>query len=180
MDRWCGIGVGVLTACISTANRAVTVTNRVTVAGSATSTGQRDIPPSVSQAPGSPASPAPTTGSATVGGSTTTSASASGAGGAGPAYGTPPGVVVKTEPDGFKVTKLRPGQRAPQFIVYSFDGVGWDQKWQSAKADCCGADIHADPTSTLTTPAAAGNRPMTLMQTVPPRDWQGQLFQPLL
>ncbi len=35
-----------------------------------------------------------------------------------------------TEPDGFKIAKLRSGQKAPQFIVFSFDGVGWDQKWQ--------------------------------------------------
>ncbi len=38
--------------------------------------------------------------------------------------------MVKTEPDGFKITKLKLGQKAPQFIVYSFDGVGWDEKWQ--------------------------------------------------
>ncbi len=31
---------------------------------------------------------------------------------------------------GFVPTKLRPGQKAPQFIVVSFDGVGWHEKWQ--------------------------------------------------
>ena len=35
-----------------------------------------------------------------------------------------------TEPDGFKITKLKPGQKAPQFVVFSFDGTGWDEKWQ--------------------------------------------------
>jgi hypothetical protein len=30
----------------------------------------------------------------------------------------------------FTPTKLKPGQRPPQFIVISFDGVGWHQKWQ--------------------------------------------------
>jgi hypothetical protein len=124
-----------LTACTSTAHPDVTVTHQVTVAGSAnpgaTSTGQRDIPPSVSRAPGSPASPGATTDAGTTGSSTAASTSASSDdAGSGPAYGTPPGVVVKTEPDGFKITKLKPGQKAPQFIVYSFDGVGWDEKWQ--------------------------------------------------
>lgn len=30
----------------------------------------------------------------------------------------------------FVPTRLRPGQRPPQFIVVSFDGVGWDTMWQ--------------------------------------------------
>jgi hypothetical protein len=33
-------------------------------------------------------------------------------------------------PDGFVPTRLRPGQRPPQFVVVSFDGVGWHQEWQ--------------------------------------------------
>ncbi|NNG36607.1 polysaccharide deacetylase [Nakamurella aerolata] len=33
-------------------------------------------------------------------------------------------------PDGFVPHKLKPGQKPPQFVVVSFDGVGWDEKWQ--------------------------------------------------
>jgi hypothetical protein len=33
-------------------------------------------------------------------------------------------------PDGFVPTRLRPGQRPPQFVVVSFDGVGWHEMWQ--------------------------------------------------
>jgi hypothetical protein len=29
----------------------------------------------------------------------------------------------------FTPKKLKPGQKPPQFVVLSFDGVGWDQKW---------------------------------------------------
>ncbi len=34
------------------------------------------------------------------------------------------------QPDGFVPTKLAAGQKPPQFIVVSFDGVGWHEKWQ--------------------------------------------------
>ncbi|MET3808793.1 hypothetical protein ABIB25_005823 [Nakamurella sp. UYEF19] len=34
------------------------------------------------------------------------------------------------EPDGFVPKKLKAGEKAPQFIVVSFDGVGWHEKWQ--------------------------------------------------
>ena len=135
--RWVAGAVSamvVLTACTSTAHPDVTVTNQVTVAKSANSgatpTGARDIPPSVSQAPRSPTSPGATTDGGATGSSTAASTSGGSDAGSGPAYGTPAGVVVKTEPDGFKITTLKPGQKAPQFIVYSFDGVGWDEKWQ--------------------------------------------------
>ncbi len=41
------------------------------------------------------------------------------------------GVVVPGAlPDGFVPKKLKPGEKAPQFIVVSFDGVGWHEKWQ--------------------------------------------------
>ncbi|HEY5879492.1 MAG TPA: hypothetical protein VIU11_11305 [Nakamurella sp.] len=33
-------------------------------------------------------------------------------------------------PSGFVPTKLRPGEKPPQFIIVSFDGVGWHEKWQ--------------------------------------------------
>ena len=38
------------------------------------------------------------------------------------------------EPDRFVPTKLKPGQKPPQFIVTSFDGVGWHEKWQYWKS----------------------------------------------
>ena len=31
---------------------------------------------------------------------------------------------------GFVPKKLQPGEKPPQFIVVSFDGVGWHEKWQ--------------------------------------------------
>jgi hypothetical protein len=33
-------------------------------------------------------------------------------------------------PDGFVPERLRPGQRPPEFVVVSFDGVGWHEQWQ--------------------------------------------------
>src|SRR6478752_8414401 len=32
--------------------------------------------------------------------------------------------------DGFVPKKLQPGEKPPQFIIVSFDGVGWHEKWQ--------------------------------------------------
>ncbi len=33
-------------------------------------------------------------------------------------------------PDGFVPRRLKPGERPPQFVVVSFDGVGWHEEWQ--------------------------------------------------
>jgi hypothetical protein len=33
-------------------------------------------------------------------------------------------------PDGFVPRRLEPGERPPQFVVVSFDGVGWHREWQ--------------------------------------------------
>jgi hypothetical protein len=33
-------------------------------------------------------------------------------------------------PDGFVPRRLAPGERPPQFVVVSFDGVGWHQEWE--------------------------------------------------
>jgi len=38
------------------------------------------------------------------------------------------------QPDGFVPIRLKPGQKPPQFIVLSFDGVGWHEKWQYWKS----------------------------------------------
>jgi hypothetical protein len=32
--------------------------------------------------------------------------------------------------DGYVPKKLQPGEKPPQFIIVSFDGVGWHEKWQ--------------------------------------------------
>jgi hypothetical protein len=50
-----------------------------------------------------------------------------------PAAPVPPGSVncKPNDPDScFTPTTLKRGQKPPQFIVFSFDGVGWHQKWQ--------------------------------------------------
>ncbi len=41
-----------------------------------------------------------------------------------------PAAAPGAQPDGFVPTRLAPGEKAPQFIVVSFDGVGWHEKWQ--------------------------------------------------
>lgn len=41
---------------------------------------------------------------------------------------TPPAVGT-VEPDGFTLTRLRPGEAPPQFVAVSFDGAGWHEKW---------------------------------------------------
>jgi hypothetical protein len=33
-------------------------------------------------------------------------------------------------PDGFVPKRLEPGERPPQFVVVSFDGIGWHEEWQ--------------------------------------------------
>lgn len=33
-------------------------------------------------------------------------------------------------PDGYTPRKLKPGEKPPQFVIVSFDGVGWHAKWQ--------------------------------------------------
>ena len=122
----------------STGGTAITVTSDTTVSGtsgaSGTTTGAGTSSSSGSSSDQSSASSSSSSGSGTSSGtpaeSSSTGATSSAPDGGGKAYGTPAGTVVKTEPDGFKITKLKPGQQAPQFIVYSFDGVGWDEKWQ--------------------------------------------------
>ncbi len=113
-----------LSACTSGSTATITVTSNVlapqtstssvspTPSGSSTSSTS-----SSSSASGTKSSGKPTSTSSVA----TTSVPANDNGGV-PAGG--------TEPDGFKITKLKPGQKAPQFVVFSFDGTGWDEKWQ--------------------------------------------------
>jgi hypothetical protein len=102
----------VVSACTSAgSDPSVTVTNQVTIGGA-------------SSAPGA-AGPSSQPGSSTKG-------SSSGR----PTSGKPPNATPTTAKspgapaDGFVPTKLNAGQKAPQFIIVSFDGVGWHEKWQ--------------------------------------------------
>jgi hypothetical protein len=102
----------VVSACTSAgSDPSVTVTNQVTIGGA-------------SSAPGA-AGPSSQPGSSTKG-------SSSGR----PTSGKPPNATPTTAKspgapaDGFVPTKLKAGQKAPQFIIVSFDGVGWHEKWQ--------------------------------------------------
>ena len=115
------IGSLVLTACTGGSLTAVTVTSNVTRSGAATATT-------------GPSSAATGASSSTAAGTTRSSSTSTSAAGGPPTSvpanddgGVPAG---GTEPDGFKITKLKPGQKAPQFVVFSFDGTGWDEKWQ--------------------------------------------------
>ena len=49
-------------------------------------------------------------------------------------YPTPPGEKVKTQPSGFVVTKTPKGSKPPQFVIASFDGAGWHEKWEFWRA----------------------------------------------
>ena len=117
-------GSSVVAACSgSNGSAVVTVTSNVTQpaatspdAAPATSLG------SSGSGPTTDTSSSPTPSSSAAGSAAGSSAVPPIAGGGVPAGG--------TEPDGFKVTKLKPGEKPPQFVVFSFDGTGWDQKWQ--------------------------------------------------
>jgi hypothetical protein len=68
----------------------------------------------------------PTTASESDGTSSTApTGSGTSTGAASPSASAAPG------PEGhFTPTKLKPGEKPPQFVVLSFDGVGWHEKWQ--------------------------------------------------
>jgi len=111
----------VLSACSSAGDSAVTVTSNVTVRSSAavgptaspdSTAGKSEKPSTSTGKPGTSTKAHPgTTASGTA--ATTGNTAAAGA-----------------LPDGFVPTKLKPGEKPPQFIVVSFDGVGWHEKWQ--------------------------------------------------
>ncbi|SDO52213.1 hypothetical protein SAMN04515671_1208 [Nakamurella panacisegetis] len=106
----------VVSACTSSSSdQAVTVTSNQTVAG--TSSGNSaagSTSKSAATGKGTTTRTSPTSKPTKTAGTTT--AATSGA----------PGAM----PDGFVPTKLKAGEKAPQFIVVSFDGVGWHEKWQ--------------------------------------------------
>ena len=95
----------------------VTVTNNVTVPGSGRGTTDGGGAPGGGATSGTtgtskPGTTAKSTRATTPGPSSTSTSAKAGPG------------------DGFVPKKLKPGEKPPQFIVVSFDGVGWHQKWQ--------------------------------------------------
>ncbi|MGI8414774.1 MAG: hypothetical protein ACR2P2_00910 [Nakamurella sp.] len=126
-------------ACSSTDGAVTTVTSATTVAPSSSSAvaapGSSDAGSSSSSGssqPGSSSSSSSSGGSSTNSSSSSKSSSSS-ATTSKPATGTgsfdhpQDGVAL---PDGFVPKKLTPGEKPPQFVVVSFDGVGWHEKWQ--------------------------------------------------
>jgi guanyl-specific ribonuclease Sa len=117
-------------ACTSGADGGVaTVTNTITVdpsSGTTTSRATTSAPSSGSSAVSGSTVTRTGTSSSVIPPSTVSSVTTA------PAAGSPyehpqDGVAL---PDGFVPHKLKPGEHPPQFIVVSFDGVGWDEKWQ--------------------------------------------------
>ncbi len=98
----------------STGDAVLTVTNNLTVqpTGGPAATGS-GVGTGTSGKPSTATSGKPTSSKPATSPSTTRTVSA-------------PGALA----DGFVPSKLKPGQKAPQFIVVSFDGVGWHEKWQ--------------------------------------------------
>lgn len=108
-------GLALLAACGTSGQAAEeTVTSYVT-AGPATTAESSSAPASSSSAAES---------------TTASSSAASSSAPASPADPNAPAQEGVALPDGFVPKKLAPGEKPPQFIVVSFDGVGWHEKWQ--------------------------------------------------
>lgn len=113
------VGLALLTACGNSAQSAdETVTSFVT-AGPPTSDAS-------SSAPAASTSDSPTA-SSSAAASSSAPAGTTPAGPADPNAPAQDGVALR---DGFVPKKLQPGEKPPQFIIVSFDGVGWHEKWQ--------------------------------------------------
>ena len=97
----------------------VTVTSNVVVNGSASSAPASTKPGAAT----SSSSTSPTTRKPSKASSSTTKPAATTSPGSGPGDG-------PVQPDGFVPRKLKAGEKAPQFVVVSFDGAGWHEKWQ--------------------------------------------------
>jgi hypothetical protein len=111
------VGLALLTACGSSGQASdETVTSFVT-AGPATSAASSSEP-AASASPSDTPTPSPA--------ATSTAAPASTAP-ADPNAAPQDGVALS---DGYVPKKLQPGEKPPQFIIVSFDGVGWHEKWQ--------------------------------------------------
>ncbi len=116
-----GLAVSLLLSACTSASSAgpVTITSQTTVSGKAGSSAQPTTGNSTG-ASGSKSLPGSSSSPGSSGGST-----------AGPTSGATGSVLPpNAQPDGFVPTKLKPGEKPPQFIVVSFDGVGWHEKWQ--------------------------------------------------
>lgn len=115
----------VLSACTSGGQGAVTVTSQVTIPGGSGPVSSGSGPTGAGAASSGPGRPGSAPGSES-------SPSAGPTSGRNAAQGrsTGTGRVVLTEPDGLKITELKPGEKPPQFVVFSFDGVGFAEKWQ--------------------------------------------------
>ncbi len=106
-----------LTACGSGGQLAdQTVTSYVTAGPASAATGS------------SPASSAPA--SSTAASSSAPASSSAASSSAASSSSAPSSAAGDALPSGFVPTKLKPGEKPPQFIVVSFDGVGWHEKWQ--------------------------------------------------
>jgi len=105
-----------LTACTSGSQETVTVTRNTVVPGSAATSSSTSA---VSTSNGTPSS------TSTPGVSAPSGTKVS---------PKPTNLPVGAQPDGFVPTKLAPGQKPPQFLIMSFDGVGWHEKWQYWKS----------------------------------------------
>jgi hypothetical protein len=130
--RWAGLAVLTVAALAAAACSSTAAGPTVTV--TQTSYQSVSAPGSGSGAAPSGGSSAGSTGSAT-GASTTSARPASGSATAGSSTSSSPSTTTSAsnpnaEPDGFVPTKLKPGQKPPQFIAVSFDGAGWHEKWQ--------------------------------------------------
>lgn len=113
----------VLSACTSAgAGEGVTIVSNVTVAPTGSS-GDGSTSADPSKSGGS--TPASTTGATKPSPPPKTKPSTSR-----PVTPTTTAVPSGALPDGFVPKKLKPGEKPPQFIVVSFDGVGWHEKWQ--------------------------------------------------
>ncbi len=120
------IGLALLAACGTSGNSAdQTVTSFVT----AGPTSAAQAPPSGSEASPTPSpTPGPSTGSGPA--SSAPLASSPAASSAAPGDPNAPAQDGVALSDGFVPKKLQPGEKPPQFIIVSFDGVGWHDKWQ--------------------------------------------------
>ena len=125
-------GTVLLGACSGSSTADVTVTLKTTIPASGNSGGSAGSQ-SASSAPtksaGSTSGKASSTGSA---GSGSSSPGGSTSGGSSTPSSTAGGGAA--QPDGFVPTKLKPGEKPPQFVIVSFDGVGWHEKWQYWKS----------------------------------------------
>ena len=110
------VGLALLSACGTASQPAdETVTSFVTVGPATTDSPSSEPAASPSPSPAESSTPSPSP------------AASSPAAPADPNAAPQDGVPLA---NGFVPKKLQPGEKPPQFIIVSFDGVGWHEKWQ--------------------------------------------------